>query len=130
MKEDREQAQNDVLAHGRVMSKLKREEAEAAERITDDHVDACERGKSLGDIFPSIQVQIRESTSVGEQEQNDDFPPEEVEEEPSFCSRSRADEIATLPKPTTSVSFVFGTVHSIYVALPPLLFTKMRAFSN
>lgn len=56
VKEDREQAQADVLAHGRVMAKLKREEAEAAEKITDDHVDACERGKSLGEIFPSIQV--------------------------------------------------------------------------
>lgn len=56
VKEDRKQAQADVLAHGRVIAKLKREEAEAAERITDDHVDACEQGKALGDIFPSIQV--------------------------------------------------------------------------
>lgn len=45
-----------MLAHGRVMAKLKREEVEAAENITDDHVDACDRGKSLGDIFPSIQA--------------------------------------------------------------------------
>lgn len=56
VKVDREQAQTDVLAHGRIMAKLKREEVEAAERITDDHVDACDRGKSLGDIFPSIRV--------------------------------------------------------------------------
>lgn len=56
MKADREQAQADVLAHGRTMSKQKQEETEAAERITDDHVHACESGKSLGDIFPSIQA--------------------------------------------------------------------------
>lgn len=56
VKEDREQAQADVMAHGKVITKLKREEAEAAEKITDDHVDACEQGKSLGDIFPNIQV--------------------------------------------------------------------------
>lgn len=56
VKVDREQAQTDVLAHGRVIAKLKREEVEAAERITDDHVEACDRGKSLGDIFPSIRV--------------------------------------------------------------------------
>ncbi|CAN0148094.1 unnamed protein product [Pylaiella littoralis] len=56
VKVDREQAQTDVLAHGRVIAKLKREEVEAAEKITDDHVEACDRGKSLGDIFPSIRV--------------------------------------------------------------------------
>ncbi len=56
VKVDREQAQTDVLGHGRTMAKLKREEVEVAERITDDHVDACDRGKSLGDIFPSIRV--------------------------------------------------------------------------
>ncbi|CAM9369306.1 unnamed protein product [Ectocarpus sp. 12 AP-2014] len=56
VKVDREQAQADVLAHGRTMAKLKREEVEAAEKITDDHVHACDRGKSLGDIFPSIRA--------------------------------------------------------------------------
>lgn len=45
-----------MLAHGRIIAKCKREEAEAADKITEDHVDACERGKSLGDIFPSIRV--------------------------------------------------------------------------
>lgn len=56
VKADREQAQTEVLAHGRVMAKLKREEVEAAERITDDHIHACEQGVSLGDMFPNIQV--------------------------------------------------------------------------
>ncbi|CAN0224942.1 unnamed protein product [Ectocarpus sp. 6 AP-2014] len=59
VKVDREQAQADVLAHGRTMAKLKREEVEAAEKITDDHVHACDRGKSLGDIFPSIRASKR-----------------------------------------------------------------------
>lgn len=62
VKADREQAQTDVLAHGRVMAKLKREEVEAAERITEDHVHACDRGKSLGEVFPSIQAS-RQATS-------------------------------------------------------------------
>jgi len=65
VKVDREQAQTDVLGHGRTMAKLKREEVEAAERITDDHVDACDRGKSLGDIFPSIRVRKKNGTYAG-----------------------------------------------------------------
>lgn len=56
VKADREHAQTEVLAHGRVMAKLKREEVEAAERITGDHIHACEQGISLGDMFPNIQV--------------------------------------------------------------------------
>lgn len=63
VKVDLEHAQNDVLAHGRVLVKLKREEMEAAERITEDHVHACDRGASLGDIFPSIQVHDERSKS-------------------------------------------------------------------
>ena len=61
VKADREQAQTDVLAHGRVMAKLKQEELEAAERITDDHIHACDQGKTLGDTFPNIQASKRAS---------------------------------------------------------------------
>ena len=56
VKADREQAQTDVLAHGRVMAKLKQEEIEAAAKVTEDHIHACEQGKPLGDTFPNIQV--------------------------------------------------------------------------
>lgn len=56
VKLDLQQAQTAVLAHGRVMAKLKREESEAADRITDDHVVACDAGISLGEIFSTIQV--------------------------------------------------------------------------
>lgn len=44
------------MAHGKAMAILKREEAEIAETITEDHVRACDKNMSLGDIFPSIQA--------------------------------------------------------------------------
>lgn len=53
---DRDQAQVNLMTHGKVMGQLKREEVEAANRITADHVHSCDQGKSLGEIFPSIQV--------------------------------------------------------------------------
>lgn len=56
VKADRENAQSDVLAHGRTVARLKQEEMEVADRISDDHVHACCQGSSLGEIFPSIQV--------------------------------------------------------------------------
>ncbi|CAM9277635.1 unnamed protein product [Scytosiphon promiscuus] len=77
VKLDREQAQADVLAHGRTMSKLKQEETEAAERITDDHVDACERGQSLGDVFPSVGYIITRLFGIVNL-RLDDLPFEEV----------------------------------------------------
>lgn len=64
IKLDREQAQTDVLAHGRVMVKVKQEEVEAAEKITDDHVHACDQGKSLGDLFPSVQARKKAESKL------------------------------------------------------------------
>lgn len=44
------------MAHSKAMTIIKREEAEIAETITEDHVRACDKNMSLGDIFPSIQA--------------------------------------------------------------------------
>lgn len=38
------------------MARLRREEKETAERITNDHIHACDQNKSLGEMFPSIRV--------------------------------------------------------------------------
>lgn len=56
MRADQDQAQQNVSAHAKFMSTLKHEEAEAAKKITADHMHACDRDKSLGEIFPSIQA--------------------------------------------------------------------------
>lgn len=44
------------MSHGEAMTILKREEAEIAQTITEDHVRACDKNMSLGEIFPSIQA--------------------------------------------------------------------------
>ncbi|CAN0204731.1 unnamed protein product [Ascophyllum nodosum] len=56
VKAKREQAQIEIINHGKVMATLKREEIDAAGRITEDHVYAYDQNKFLGQIFPSIQV--------------------------------------------------------------------------
>lgn len=53
---DRDQAQVNLMTHGKIMAQLKHEEIEAANRITADHVHACDQEKSLGEIFPGIQA--------------------------------------------------------------------------
>lgn len=59
MRADRDEAQQRLMTHGKLMAQLRHEEIEAAGRITDDHVHACDQGKSLGEVFPNIQVSSR-----------------------------------------------------------------------
>ncbi|CAM9236899.1 unnamed protein product [Choristocarpus tenellus] len=54
---DRLKVKQKMLQHSKKMGKLRQEEIEAAEAISNDHMHACELGKPLGNIFPAIQAQ-------------------------------------------------------------------------
>jgi hypothetical protein len=54
-KEDRDRAQQDLLAASKELVALKKRERLLADLISDDHVLAVDRGQKVGDLFPAIQ---------------------------------------------------------------------------
>ncbi|CAM9532307.1 unnamed protein product, partial [Discosporangium mesarthrocarpum] len=56
VKLERDKAKELVLSHSKRMSRLREEEMAAAAAISEDHVCACDMGKSLGEVFPAIQI--------------------------------------------------------------------------